>query len=80
MEPVDVVVRPEDIKMVPEDQGMLKGVVTSVIFKGVHYEMEVLGAGFTWKIHNTTMAAVDSRVGLNIFPNDIHIMKKAGGI
>lgn len=80
MEPVDVVVRPEDIKIVPEAQGMLKGVVRSVLFKGVHYEMMVEGNGVHWKIHSTIMEPVDSAVELQILPNDIHIMKKAVGI
>jgi spermidine/putrescine transport system ATP-binding protein len=79
MEPVDVVVRPEDIKIVPEEQGMLKGVVRSVLFKGVHYEMIVEGTGVKWKVHSTIMEPVGSTVGLQILPNDIHIMKKAGG-
>jgi spermidine/putrescine transport system ATP-binding protein len=79
MEPVDVVVRPEDIKIVPEEQGMLTGIVRSVLFKGVHYEMTVEAKGIIWKIHSTLMEPVDSPVGLLILPNDIHIMKKAGG-
>ncbi|NLX70999.1 MAG: ABC transporter ATP-binding protein [Clostridiales bacterium] len=75
-EEVDVVVRPEDIKLVPEDQGMLQGRVESVTFKGVHYEMMVRSAGYEWMIHSTVMEPVGSRVGLSIMPNDIHIMKK----
>ena len=75
-EQVDVVIRPEDIKVVPPEEGMLEGVVSSVTFKGVHYEMMIEGNGFTWMVHSTIMAPEDSRVGLNIFPDDIHIMKK----
>ena len=75
-EKVDVVVRPEDIKLVPPDQGMLKGRVLSVIFKGVHYEMMIESNGIIWKVHSTLMEPVDTIVGINIFPDDIHIMKK----
>lgn len=78
MEPVDVVVRPEDIKIVPEEQGMLKGTVRSVLFKGVHYEMIVEGRGVKWKVHSTLMEPVGTSVGLIILPNDIHIMKRVG--
>jgi spermidine/putrescine transport system ATP-binding protein len=75
-EKVDVVVRPEDIKLVPPEQGMLKGRVLSVIFKGVHYEMMIESNGIIWKVHSTLMEPVDTIVGINIFPDDIHIMKK----
>jgi spermidine/putrescine transport system ATP-binding protein len=75
-EEVDVVVRPEDIKLVREQDGMLRGEVKSVTFKGVHYEIIVHSSGLTWMIHSTLMEPVDSKVGLNILPNDIHIMKK----
>ena len=74
--PVDVVVRPEDIKVVPAAQGMLRGVVKSVIFKGVHYEMTVLTEGFAYTVHSTVMAPAGSEVGLVIGPDDIHIMMK----
>jgi len=77
-EEVDVVVRPEDIKLVSEDQGMLQGQVESVTFKGVHYEMMVRSAGYEWMIHSTLMEPVGARVGISILPNDIHIMKKVG--
>jgi spermidine/putrescine transport system ATP-binding protein len=75
-EPVDVVVRPEDIQIVKEGEGMLQGVVQSVIFKGVHYEMEVDCNGYSWKIHSTDMVPVGNRVGINIGPEAIHIMRK----
>jgi spermidine/putrescine transport system ATP-binding protein len=75
-EEVDVVVRPEDIKLVREQDGMLCGEVKSVTFKGVHYEIIVHSRGLSWMIHRTLMEPVDSKVGLNILPNDIHIMKK----
>ena len=74
--PVDVVVRPEDIKIVAEDAGMLKGEVRSVTFKGVHWEMMVETPDYVWMIHNTEMQPVGSRVGLVIDPIDIHIMHK----
>ncbi|SET11763.1 spermidine/putrescine ABC transporter ATP-binding protein [Anaerobranca gottschalkii] len=75
-EPVDVVVRPEDIQIVKEGEGMLQGVVQSVIFKGVHYEMLVDCNGYSWKIHSTDMVPVGNRVGINIGPEAIHIMRK----
>jgi len=73
---VDVVVRPEDIKLVPEGNGMLKGEVKSVIFKGVHYEMLVESSNIQWKVHSTKMEPAGSKVGLLILPDDIHIMEK----
>ena len=77
-EPVDVVIRPEDIKFVSNpDDGMLAGRVESVIFKGVHYEMKIVSDGYTWTVHSTAMAPKGTEVGLNIFPDEIHIMRKA---
>lgn len=73
---VDIVIRPEDIKIVSEEQGMLKGEVESVIFKGVHYEMKVKSNNYTWLVHSTEMAEKGSKVGLKICPNDIHVMNK----
>ena len=75
-EPVDVVIRPEDIMIVGEDVGMLTGVVESVIFKGVHYEMMVRSESVLWKVHSTTMQPVGTRVGMTIVPFNIHIMRK----
>lgn len=76
--PVGVVIRPEDIDIVPAEQGMLRGRVTNVTFKGVHYEMLVLGeSGYTWKIHSTDMSPQGAEVGLLIGPNEIHIMRRA---
>ncbi len=75
-ENVDVMIRPEDVKLVPEEDGMLKGVITSVIFKGVHYEMTVESGSVKWLIHSTLMEPVGSRVGIKIDPGDIQIMKK----
>ena len=74
-EPVDVVVRPEDVDIVPEGKGMLKGVVTSVTFLGVHYEIIVDIGGFKWMIQTTDFWDVDEKIGLVIEPDAIHIMK-----
>ncbi len=76
-EAVDVVVRPEDVDIVPEERGMLRGVVTSVTFLGVHYEMIVDINGFKWMIQTTDFVDVDEHVGLYIEPDAIHIMKKS---
>ena len=76
-EPVDVVVRPEDVDIVPEEQGMLRGVVTSVTFMGVHYEVIVDIGGFKWMIQTTDFVDVDEHIGLSIDPDAIHIMKKS---
>ena len=76
-EPVDVVVRPEDVDIVSEEQGMLRGVVTSVTFMGVHYEVIVDIGGFKWMIQTTDFVDVDEHIGLSIDPDAIHIMKKS---
>ncbi len=76
-EAVDVVVRPEDVDIVSEDKGMLRGVVTSVTFLGVHYEIIVDIDGFKWMIQTTDFVDVDERIGLLIEPDAIHIMKKS---
>ena len=73
---VDVVVRPEDVKLSAPESGMLRGVVRTVVFKGVHYEMTVETQGFTWLVHSTLSEPVGAAVGLNIVPFDIHIMQK----
>lgn len=75
-EPIDVVIRPEDIEITSVEKGMLKGKVTSVTFKGVHYEIEVETEDNKWKIHNIKTATVGSLVGLTIDPESIHIMRK----
>lgn len=74
--PVDVVIRPEDLILVPPEQGMIRGKVISLIFKGVHYEMEVEAMGYTWLVHSTNMAKVGSEIGLFVDPFNIQIMKK----
>jgi len=75
-EPVDVVIRPEDIDVTRREDGLLEGVVTSVVFKGVHYEMLVESNGFEYMIHSTDMQEVGSEVGLTFGPEDIHVMKR----
>lgn len=76
-QPVDVVVRPEDVDVVPVEKGMLTGKVTSVTFKGVHYEIIVDIGGFKWMIQTTDFVGVDEEIGLFIEPDAIHIMKKS---
>ena len=76
-EPVDVVVRPEDVDIVSEEAGMLRGVVTSVTFMGVHYVVIVDIGGFKWMIQTTDFVDVDEHIGLSIDPDAIHIMKKS---
>ena len=73
---VNVVIRPEDIEVVPAIQGQLTGVVKSVVFKGVHYEITVEQAGFDWIIHSTQKQNVGEYIGMNIGPEEIHIMKR----
>ena len=76
-EAVDVVVRPEDVDIVPRQEGMLQGTVTSVTFMGVHYEIIVDIKGFKWMIQTTDFCAEGSEIGLYIEPDAIHIMKKS---
>lgn len=76
-EAVDVVVRPEDVDVVPYDKGMLRGTVTSVTFKGVHFEIIVDIGGFKWMIQSTDEQFVGDKIGLYIEPDAIHIMKKS---
>ncbi|MCQ2458577.1 MAG: ABC transporter ATP-binding protein [Clostridia bacterium] len=76
-EKVDVVVRPEDVDIVPQEKGQLKGVVTSVTFMGVHYEVIVDIGGFKWMIQTTDFVNTGETIGLSIDPDAIHIMKKS---
>ena len=76
-EPVDIVVRPEDVDVVAPERGMLTGTVTSVTFKGVHYEIIVDIHGFKWMIQSTDYVAPEQSIGLSIDPDAIHIMKKS---
>ncbi len=74
--PVDVVIRPEDIDLVKPEAGTAKGVVTSLLFKGVHYEMEVMAGGKEWLVHSTDLVPVGTEVGIHVDPYDIQIMNK----
>ena len=74
--PVDVVIRPEDIDLLKPEEGTIQGVVTHLIFKGVHYEMEVMANGYEWLVHSTDLFPVGTKVGLHIDPFDIQIMNK----
>ena len=76
-EDIDVVIRPEDIELVDINKGLLKGKVESVLFKGVHYEMEVTEGDRKWTIHSTDMKNIGEEVGLYFEPDDIHIMRKS---
>ena len=74
--PVDVVIRPEDVKLVAPEEGIISGTVTHLIFKGVHYEMEVMANGFEWLVQSTRMRPVGQKVGIKVDPNNIQIMNK----
>ncbi len=74
--PVDVVIRPEDVELVAENAGTINGVVSHIIFKGVHYEMEVMANGFEWLVHSTKMFPVGTKVGIQVDPYNIQIMNK----
>ena len=74
--PVDVVIRPEDVVLTPPSQGELKGVVTDIIFKGVHYEMHVMANGYEWLVHSTVSTPIGAEVGLSVEPSNIQIMNK----
>lgn len=75
-EEVELVIRPEDIDIVPLDDGILRGKVTSVTFKGVHYEMFVSSQDDEWMIHSTIMKEVGTEIGMFIKPENIHVMRK----
>ena len=76
-EPVKVVIRPEDVQIVPPSIGMLTGLVREVIFKGVHFEMHVDVEGYEWLIHSTQASVPGELIGMNIGPDEIHIMKRS---
>ena len=76
-EPVDVVIRPEDIDIVPVEQGQLAGTVTNVTFKGMQYDIIVDFRGFKWLIQTTDHSPVGARIGVKIDPDGFHIMKKS---
>ncbi|MBQ6788226.1 MAG: ABC transporter ATP-binding protein [Lachnospiraceae bacterium] len=74
--PVDVVIRPEDVELREPGKGSMEGVVTHLIFKGVHYEMEVMANGFEWLVHSTAMFPVGTKVSIHVDPYNIQIMNK----
>lgn len=74
--PVDVVIRPEDVELVSPEEGILQGTLIHSIFKGVHYEMEVMANGFEWLVQSTKMVPVGTKVGIKVDPFNIQIMKK----
>ncbi len=74
--PVDAVIRPEDLELVEPEKGIITGEVTHIIFKGVHYEMEIMALGFEWLVHSTDMFPVGSTVGIWVDPYNIQIMNK----
>ena len=76
-EPVDVVIRPEDIDIVPVEQGQLVGTVTNVTFKGMQYDIIVDFRGFKWLIQTTDHSPKDARIGIKLDPDSIHVMKKS---
>ena len=76
LERVDVVIRPEDIKVVSPERAPITGVVESVIFKGVHFEMIVAAHGYKWMIHSTRSEQPGTFIGMEVDPFDIHIMHK----
>jgi len=75
-QPVDVVIRPEDVKLGKPEDGFMEGDVVSIIFKGVHYEIEVHANGYDWLVHTTKMHPVGSHVGIKVTPFNIQIMNK----
>lgn len=74
--PVDVVIRPEDVELVDPSEGYLEGDVVSLIFKGVHYELEIQANGYEWLVHTTKLVPVGTHVGIKVIPFNIQIMHK----
>ena len=74
--PVDVVIRPEDVERVDPADGYMEGDVTSLIFKGVHYELDVMANGYEWLVHTTKHVPVGTHVGIRVTPFNIQIMHK----
>lgn len=75
-QPVDVVIRPEDIQIVSEEEGKFSGVVDVVVFKGAHFETEIFARNMYWLVHTTKYHEKGKKVGLTFNPDDIHIMSK----
>ncbi len=74
--PVDVVIRPEDVELVAPQEGIIEGIVSHLIFKGVHYEMEVMANGYEWLVQSTKLVPVGTKVGIKVDPYNIQIMNK----
>lgn len=74
--PVDVVIRPEDVELVTPEEGYMQGEITSIIFKGVHYELDVMANGYEWLVHTTKHFPLGSKVGIKVDPFNIQIMHK----
>ena len=74
--PVDVVIRPEDIEVIPPEEAQLVGVVEDVVFKGVHFEMSVRCENCQWLIHSTVAQKVGEKIGMTVSPDNIQIMHK----
>lgn len=74
--PVDVVIRPEDVEIVTPGEGFMDGDITSVIFKGVHYEIEIMAGDFEWLVDTTQFYTVGTHVGIRVIPFNIQIMNK----
>ena len=77
LEKVDVVIRPEDVKIVDKEESVLNGTVVQVTFKGVHYEIIIDIDGFKWMVQSINSETPGNVVGIDLWPNDIHIMKKS---
>ena len=75
-----LVIRPEDVELVAPAQGTLTGEVTHLIFKGVHYEMEVMAGGFEWLVHSTALHPVGEKVGIRVDPSSLSSIMVAGMI
>ncbi len=77
-ERVTVVLRPEDIDIIPKKDGEITGEVVSVVFMGVHYDIHLIDTdGNDWRIHTTDFAPVGSEVSIKFGPNDIHVMRRS---
>lgn len=78
LQEIDIVIRPEDIDIVESGKGLIEGVVRSIVFKGVHYEIMVETMNRDYKIHTTDISEIGKSVALKFYPEDIHVMDKLG--
>ncbi|MEG2087679.1 MAG: TOBE domain-containing protein, partial [Angelakisella sp.] len=76
MQQVQVVIRPEDLRIIAPEGAKLTGIVDTIIFKGVHYEIMVNALGYRWMIHTTQKVQEGTLIGMEVAPEDIHIMQK----